>query len=210
MAQVVACLREWRVIHAFMQKNARFQHAANAAIAVPKGVDDFVVVVGERRADKCRYACRLQCFLPFAERGDAAADVAVVLRRFVGRVADLGHDVFAVVAILAGCVVWVRDVGGDLSVDVLNVGGGKSPICCAAVCLCVFVGGFQVQYSAAVIVRAARWLCQCVGGFFFAQFAAFNGVRTIDAAGNNFFFQTAGNGGNRRGGKTLPGIFDEA
>ena len=50
--EVVSCLRERRIAEAFGMQQGGLQHAADAAIAVPEGMDQLIVIMHQWRANQ--------------------------------------------------------------------------------------------------------------------------------------------------------------
>ena len=211
--EVVARQRERGVFVTGGLQQGRFDHAPDPAIAIPEGVDEFVVVMHQRRADERVGACIHQLAVPGDQCFEQAPDVAPVLWRLVApavlRTADLGDAPLGVVADEAGAVVGVRQIVGDQSVHLGHEVDRQLPARIERSLSCAFVGGLDVEHPPLLDLLHLRGI-EVDGGacFILGERAAFDRVGPVDAAGDHLALELIRHLRERRGDEAPMGILD--
>jgi len=132
--QVVASHGERSIAEAGAMKHHCFKHSPNAAIAIPKRMDQLKIVMYQGRANQGRYFHGGQFTMPCNQMIEQKLDVAPLLRRLIAaamrRIAYVGHDAFWVVSYLAGPIVFVGNAIGNRGMDLFDKIDGQAPVRC--------------------------------------------------------------------------------
>lgn len=212
VVEVMARHREWRVAIACCLQQRRFDYAADAAVAVPEGMDCFVIKMDQRGADQRGHLVLEQAVVPFDQLAHEQLHVAAVLGRLVaaavGLVADIDRLSLGVVAEHAGDHVRIGNVARDVGVDAADEVEIQTPAGRARGFLRVVVGRLDVNGAALLgFLDLRRVELEHPRGFFFAQRAAFDSVGAEHAADHDLFFELPGHLVERRLDEELMRVF---